>query len=172
MSKSATNAKRKAALQAQTKKVERKRLLHEAMAEVGDLVAVHSRGVDPAIAVQDILDSLMSLFKVATAKVAFTPEDEYFIETIAGPVPNKWLREQERLMMQIVHVSSKAASMGLAERAVRVQEAQAAMFAMVLEKVLLNKGLDFDARREIMAGVAEEFDSIEARGVDLMERVA
>jgi homospermidine synthase len=172
VSKSAINAKRRAALRQQMKRDQRKRLLHEAMEEVGDLVAVPSRGIDPAIAIQDVLDSLVALYRYATAKVAFLAEDEYFVDTIAGAVPSKWIREQERLGMQIVHVAAKAAGMGLAERAVRIQEAQAAMFAVVLEEALKQQKLDFDQRRAIMAGVAEGLDTIETRGIEALEKVA
>lgn len=166
------NAARRASLLAQVERDRKKQLLHEAASTVADLVPAPRRGIDPAEGIQEILDNLMALYRLASSKVFFLAADDYFKDTIAGPVPNEWIREQERLGMQVVHVAGKAASMGLAERAVRIQEAQAAMFATILEAALKQQGLEIDDRRSIMNKVAEELDAIEARGVELLERVA
>lgn len=146
-------------------------MLHEALEEVKDLTPAPRRGVDPAEAIQEILDNLQAMYRYATKRVVFMTENEYFRDTIAGPIPNEWIREQERLGMQIVHVAGKASSMGLAERAVRIQEAQASMFATILEEALKVHGLTMEDRRTVMNIVAERLDDIETQGYELLEKV-
>ena len=166
------NARRKEGVIAQARADKRKRLLAEALEGVADYTAAPRRGLDPAVAIQEVLDNLVALYKYITAQLVMMPAEEYFRETIAGLVPNEFLREQERLGMQIVHVASKASAMGLAERAVMLQEAQAAMFGTLVEAALVKMDIGLDDRRKVHDLIAQGMEDIEAQGADVMERVA
>lgn len=157
--------------QKQAKKRRNRRLLMEAQTEAAEFAPAPKKNVDPAQAVQEILDNIIAMYRYSTAQVATLDERDYWRDTIAGRVQNEWIREQERLGMQAVHVASKAAAMGLAERAVAIQEAQAAMFAMVVEQVLTEFKMSSDQRRKIHTRIAERLEDIELEPVAL-ERVA
>lgn len=137
---------------------------HGRSAEFAEGVRLH---LDPADAVSEILDNIMSQYRYATEQVFTLHEDEYWRKTIAGLVPHEWVREQERLAMQAVHVAGKAAGMGLAERQVRLQEAQAAIFSTVVEAALTASGLDMETRRSIHQKIAEGLEDIEGTAKDL-----
>lgn len=135
-------------------------MLLEVRQEAAEFAQGLRRNVDPADGVQSVLDHIASLYEYATQQVFQLDTDEYWRETLAGKTQNEWIKEQERLGLQLVHVAGKAAAMGLAERTVRVQEAQAALFAAVIEKALVSAGLNGDQRREIHQSVALELDEV------------
>lgn len=127
------------------------------------------RNMDPAEAVQAVLDNIASMYEYATQQVYQLSEDEYWRTTLAGKTAHEWIKEQERLGLQMVHVAGKAAAMGLAERSIRLQEAQAAIFATVVEAVLVDAGLDGDTRRAVHQGIALRLDDIVGTATELTE---
>jgi hypothetical protein len=139
----------------------RRRLLVEVRSEAKEFSEGLRRGMDPADAVQIILDNMMSAYEYATQQVWTLQEDEYFTETIAGKRLNEWIVEQERLSLQIVHTAAKAAAMGLAERTVKLQEQQAAIFAAVVERALVQAGVGSEERRSIHQHIGEGLDDLE-----------
>jgi phosphosulfolactate synthase (CoM biosynthesis protein A) len=163
----AKTARRKAAQKELVQHLRNKRLLLEATEEAGAFASKMRTHSDPAEAVSEILDNIMTMYRQASMRVMTLGMDEYFRDTIGGQVPNEWIREQERLGMQAVHVAGKAAGMGLAERQVRIQEAQAAIFGTVVEAALVAAGLSMDDRRAVHQSIAEGLEDIEATAEDL-----
>mgnify|MGYP006150958511 CR=1 FL=1 len=149
-----------------------RRLMLEVRKEASEFAEGLARNVDPASAVQFVLDNIASAYEYATQQMWTIPEEEYWRDTIAGKIPHEWVREQERLGLQLVHVAGKAAAMGLAERQVRMQEAQAAIFATVVEAVLVEVGLDGDKRRLVHQGIAMRLDDIVGTATELTEKAA
>lgn len=151
-------AKAKADKASLGEKLKRRRLLTEVREEAKEFTDGLTRNMDPAEAVQRVLDNVMSMYDYATQQVFTLAEDEYFRESLGGPVVHEWIREQERLGLQVVHVAAKASAMGLAERQVRVQEAQAALFAIVVEQVLQELGLGNEDRHRAHTLIAAKLE--------------
>lgn len=129
-------------------------MLVEVRAEAAEFCEGLRRGMDPAEAMQVILDNMMTSYEYATQQVFSLPESEYFQDTITGKRPHPWLVEQERLGLQVVHVAGKAAAMGLAERQIVLKEAQAALFAQVVDAALAAAGIGSDKRRQIHESIS------------------
>lgn len=166
MGKVAT-AKRKAAAELSATRFQHRRTLAEVREQAAEFAGVMKKGVDPAEAVQDILDEAHGAWQYANEQVLRLPEDEYWVESLGTKVPNPWIREQDRLMHMVLQIASKAASMGLAERMVRLEEIQAEIFSAVVEAALIQYGLNFDQRRSIHESIAQGLDDIEANGAEL-----
>lgn len=142
-------------------KIKQRKLLMEVREEAAEFAQGLSRYMDPADAIQQVLDNIIDRYEYATQKVYELDESEYWRETMGGSVPHEWIREQERLALQVVHIASKAAHIGLAERRVRVAESQAALFAQVVDRALLSMGLGPDERRKAHELIAAGMMDIE-----------
>lgn len=166
------DAKNKASTVTIGDRMRRKRLLAEVRSEAAEFAKGLDRGIDPAEAIQRILDNMMTAYEYALEKMFTLPEDEYFHDTITGKVLNPWVREQERLALQITHIAGKAAGLGLAERQIRLHEQQAAIFATVVEAALVKAGVGTDQRRQVHEGVATGLDDITLAAENVRELVA
>lgn len=149
------------------KAIQRRRILAEVRQEAAEFTNGLKRGQDPAEAVQMVLDNMTTSYEYATQQVFELLEEDYFVKTLAGDRLHPWIVEQERLALQIVHVAGKAAGMGIAERQVRLQEQQAAIFATVVEAALVAAGLKSDQRRAVHQRIASSLEDIEGTAVEL-----
>lgn len=147
----------------------RRKMLMEVRAEAAEFCEGLARNIDPAEGVQQVLDNLMDRYEYATQQVYLLDEDEYWLNSLGGKVVHHWIREQERLGLQLVHVAAKASAMGLAERTVRVHEAQAALFAQVVEKALVASGMAAEDRRTLHAAIAEGMMTIEGTATEIKQ---
>lgn len=154
------NAKNRESSLTLGERMQHRRLLAEVRGEAAEFAKGLDRGIDPAEAIQRILDNMMTAYEYALSQMFTLPEDEYFTDTMTGKVLNPWVREQERLALQITHIAGKAASLGLAERQVRLQEQQAAIFATVVDAALKAAGIGTDERRQVHEGIAKGLDDI------------
>lgn len=161
------NRKRKEQSQTIGEAFRRKRILAEVRQEAAEFAVGLKRNQDPAEAVQFILDNMITAYEYATQNVMQLPEEDYFVEVLGGKRLHHWITEQERLALQIVHVAGKAAGMGIAERQVRLQESQAAIFATVVEAALQQAGLNAELRRSVHQGIATRLEDIEGTAVEL-----
>lgn len=148
-------------------RMKRRRLLLEAAQEAKQFTEGIRLNQDPADAIQEILDNMMMAYRYAVEQMFTLDETEYFVETITGAVPHHWIREQERLALQVTHVASKAAHMGLAERQVRLREQQAAIFASVVDTVLLHMGMSVNDRRKAHELISAQLDAIEGQETEV-----
>jgi hypothetical protein len=164
--------KNKAAAETVGQKFARRRALHEIRAEAAEFAEGIAINADPAQAIQQILDTMVQRWQYAQQQVWTLTEDEYFTDTIAGKRPHHWIVEEERLALQIVHTAAKAASIGLAERQIQLQEQQAAIFATVVEAALKAAGVDSEKRREIHQGISTSLDDIVGTARDLPRATA
>lgn len=159
--------KNKASAEGVRRQLDRRRTLAEVRMEAAEYTRGLRRGQDPAEAIQMVLDNMTSAYEYATQQVMSLEETEYWIEVLGGKRLNHWIVEQERLGLQIVHVAGKAAGLGLAERQVRLQEQQAAIFAMFVEAALVEAGIDAERRRQVHQGLANRLEDIEGTAVEL-----
>jgi hypothetical protein len=162
-----TTERRKAEGRTIGEAMKRRRMMLEVRREAAEFCKGLSRNADPATVVQVVLDNIYTAYEYATQQVMELTEDEYWFEALGGKIPNHWIREQERLGMQLVHVAAKASAMGLAEREIHLQEAQAALFASVLDAALKEAGLTIDQRHGIHVGVSRRLDDIEGTAKEI-----
>lgn len=150
--------------------MQRRRMLLQVKEEAREFAEGISNRTDPAEAVQAVLDHIYAAYQYATQQMFSLTEDEYWRETLGGRVPHEWIREQERLALQVVHIAGKASGMGLAERMVRIQEAQAGMFALVVDQVLKELGMGANDRHkahELIAAKLEQQAAIEGTATEV-----
>lgn len=159
--------KNRASAAATADRFERRRTLAEVRREAAEFTSGLKRGQDPAEAIQLVLDNMQTGYEYATQQVMSLTEDEYFVEVLGGKRLHHWIVEQERLGLQIVHVAGKAAGLGLAERQVRLQEQQAAIFAALVEAALSEAGVGAEQRRQVHQGIANRLEDIEGTAVEL-----
>lgn len=150
----------------------RRRLLTQVRQEAAEFAQGLKRGMDPAEAVQIVMDNITTAYEYATMQVMTLEEDEYWTDSLGGQVPHQWIREQERLGLQLVHVAGRAHSMGLVERAITLKEAQAALFANVVEAVLREVGLPMDTRHQIHRAVGEKLAVLEGTATEVPRSIA
>lgn len=149
-----------------------RRLLAQVHEEARELALSGKRAdIDPADAVQEVLNAMMAMYRHATLQVAALEEGEYWRETVAGPIPHEWIREQERLGLQVVHTAGKAAGMGIAERRVRLEEARAILFAGIVDSVLRRFEVPADQRALMHEAIAAGLDDIVASGAEVDPKV-
>jgi hypothetical protein len=117
-----------------------RRMLAEWRKEATEFGASLSRNIDPTKAVQQLLDGAHASWLYAQMQMLQLTEDEYFEEQMGMTVPNKWIREEDRLAGKVLVIAAKASNMGLAERQVRLEEQQAALFGKVVEAAIRMAG--------------------------------
>jgi predicted nucleotidyltransferase len=121
-----------------------------AVAEVADKRAGLRLRAEPEHVLQEALDVLVGDFRYCQSKVEALDEKEFWRKTLeSGKIPNEWIRLRDQYRSEIEHVSLKIMSAGVAERAVRVQEAQLALVAARVAKAAEMAGLPVAQRRAL-----------------------
>jgi hypothetical protein len=160
--------KNKASTEVARRQFSHRRALAQVRKDAKEFAESMRTGVDPAEAVQDVLDEVHGAWQYATQQVMHLDESDYWVDSLGMKVPNHWIREQERLANMIVTIAGRAAGMGLAERMVRLEEMQAEIFGRAVEAALVAAGLNFDQRQAIHGTIAENLDDVEALGTDVI----
>jgi hypothetical protein len=111
--------------------------------------------VTPGQAVQAVLNVAAGQFAYATAMVGGLDEAQMFEETIAGVVPNRWVRLQMSIMDKISKYSRAAADMGISERQMQLAEVQTAMMGQLLERVMDRLELTPAQRKQVGPAIRE-----------------
>lgn len=68
-------------------------------------------------------------------------EGKYWRDTMVGKIPNEWIRLRNDLRQQVAHLSLSLEAKGIAERGVRVKEAQAVLMAGMVRTAAERAGL-------------------------------
>lgn len=118
--------------------------------------------VTPGQAVQAVLNVAAGQFAYATAMVGGLAEAQMFEETIAGVVPNRWVRLQMNIMDKISKYSRAAADMGISERQMQLAEAQTAMMGQLLEAVMDRLDLTPSQRKQVGPAIREALPMLTA----------
>lgn len=116
--------------------------------------------VTPGQAVQAVLNVAAGQFAYATAMVGGLDEAQMFEETIAGVVPNRWVRLQDRIMDKIAKYSRAAADMGISERQMNLAEQQTAMMGTLLEAVMDRIELTPKQRKQVGPAIREALPAL------------
>lgn len=109
-------------------------------------------GVSTADALQGCLDRVVALWRHAASEVDALAEDEVFTLLIsstgvANEVPNVWIQHEAELRKEIEHLAATMTGLGIAERRVRIEEAQAALLVASIRDAAVEAGISHDQIR-------------------------
>ncbi|WP_445151142.1 hypothetical protein [Baekduia sp. Peel2402] len=104
---------------------------------------------DPVEVLQEILDGAVADLRYAQSKVDALPDDEAFRDTAQGVVPNEWIRLRDRYRDELERMTNNMVRAGIADRAVRVSEAKAALMVAAIKDAALDIGLPGDQVRAL-----------------------
>lgn len=105
--------------------------------------------VSPGQAILGVMHLAAGQLAYVSARVAKVPESDMFEKTLAGEVPNRWVRLQLSLEDRLAKHAKMAADMGIAERQQMLAEQQQQMMEQALEAVFDEIGLTKKQRKEV-----------------------
>lgn len=141
----------------ETKRLERenRRLVHAARREVELRRTVDERGHNPAEVLQEALDSLVAELRFAQSEVDALSVSGLFVDGMIGLVPHHWVKARDFYLQRVENCAKDMVRLGLAERTVRVQEAQAVLVAQAVRKAMEAEGLSVEQVRGVGARLRE-----------------
>jgi hypothetical protein len=113
-------------------------------------------GTDPIEALQMCLDRAVEHWRVAMAAVDKIEEGNLFEDTINGKMPHHWFRLENQLRQEVTRLSAAMINLGIAERQVRVQEAQAMLLAKMVRDAAVEAGLPQEQVRALGRALREQ----------------
>jgi len=120
----------------------KRRLRGEAVAEVAGQRQAPTVRASHLEVLQETLDQMVADYRYCQKKVNDLPEADIWRETmLGGKIPNEWIRLRDEYGSNLQHVAIKLTQAGIADRAVRVQEAQAALLAQRVRDAAERAGL-------------------------------
>lgn len=93
-------------------------------------------------ALQEVLDGLVQDLRFTQKMCDGIPHDKFWRDTMVGRIPNEWVRLRDHYREQVGHLALSIEAKGLAERSVRVKEAQAVMMAQMIREAAERAGLE------------------------------
>ena len=121
--------------------------------------------VSPTQAITGVLHLAAGELAYVSAKVAELGEDEVWHRNKDGEETtklNKYVEWRLRLMDKVARYAATAVGMGVAERQVRVAEAQTAMMGQLLEAVVGDVGLTKAQRKKLGPAIRKHMATLEA----------
>lgn len=92
--------------------------------------------VDPANAMQYVLDRATHMLMNAVKGVEDLEADEIWRDTMVGRIPNEWIRLEDDLRKEVWGLAGKMIALDLDDRKARAAEIMAAILAPVLKGIL------------------------------------
>jgi hypothetical protein len=108
---------------------------------------------DPVEVLQELLDGAVADLRYAQSKVDALPDDEAFRQTVQGVVPNEWIRLRDHYRDELERMTNNMVRAGIADRAVRVTEAKAALMVAAVRDAALDAGLSGEQVRALGAAL-------------------
>lgn len=145
----------------------RRETFSEVMAIAHDLEFSVARGTSTNDALQECLDRVVALFRAAAAHVDELDDDELF-EMQPGPggsvitIPNRWITLETEMRKEVEALATRMTSLGIAERKVRVEEAQALLMVAAIRDAALSIGMPHDQVRLLGAALRDRLDASHA----------
>ena len=118
-------------------------------------------GADPAEALQEVLDLHVAELRYAQAKVDALPDNELWRDTMVGRIPNEWIRLRDEKAAAVQTTANNILRAGIADRAVRVQEAQLLLVVTAIHRAAERAGLSRTDVRKLGSALREELPAIE-----------
>jgi hypothetical protein len=122
--------------------------------------------IDPGEALQEVLDRAVSMLRFAGEKAADVPEDQVIIMGAFGPMENVWVHLEERMRLEVGHLAANMVKIGLAEREVRMKEAQAALIVAALVEAAREAGIPRDQVKRLGPALRAKLTDIEGTATE------
>lgn len=132
-----------------------RQLVHAARREVELRRTVEARDHNPAEVLQEALDTLVAEARFAQSKVDALSVDSMFVDSMVGKIPHHWIKARDYYLQRVENCAKDMVRLGLAERAVQVQEAQAVLVAQAVRQAMEAEGMDADQIRAVGARLRE-----------------
>lgn len=160
MPSAARTRKRKADMAAQAKREKDNKTAKQLLGHARDealRASVSLRGVQPVEAFMEVLESALSMMRYARAQANQVPPENMWRDTIAGKIPNEWVKLERNMREEVAHLSAQAMKHGLEERQTAVAERMAEALAIGIAGVLDHPDLRLTAaQRKVMPRVVKE----------------
>lgn len=115
--------------------------------------------VNPVDVIQETLDGLVGDLRFTQRMCDQLEEPELWRDTMVGRIPNEWIRLRDDYRSQAAALAGSMVARGIAEKAVNVRAAQAALMATMVKEAMRRAGLPQEAIRAVgeeLRGLAEE----------------
>ena len=122
--------------------------------------------IDPAEALQECLDNAVSLMRYAQQEADKVPEDETFVPSLHGPIPNEWLRFGAEMRKEVLWLAANMMKNGFDERRLQLAEQQGAALAAIIEAAATTVGLTPAQRMALGAAMSEQLQLIQGGGTN------
>lgn len=164
--------------QARSRRTKQRKLLAEAR-ERALTEHVPAYGIDPAEALQEILESALGQLRVARERSskldlskAGAGQDAYWRDTMVGRIPNEWVRHEADLRAEVASLAGRMVGLDIAGRRAAAAEALAEAIAPALENVFKTLRLSAAQRDKARSALEAELQVIEAPGARQLEEAA
>lgn len=121
---------------------------------------------DAVDVIQECLDGMVGDLRFTQKMVDRLPEGELWRDTMVGRIPNEWIRLRDEYREATMAFAGRMVERGIAEKAVNISAAQAALTATVVKEALRRAGADQD----MVARVGDELRTIAAEAAKGLER--
>jgi hypothetical protein len=137
----------------QTRVSKNSKKLAEARAATSQRRSASRLGADPYDVIQETLDGLVQDLRFTQKMVDALPEGDLWRETLmSGRIPNEWIRLRDDYRDRAAALAGSMITRGIAEKAVNVRAAQAALMATMVKEAMRRAGLP----QEAIAAVGNE----------------
>lgn len=96
---------------------------------------------NPVDVLQETLDGMVSDLRFTQKMVDSLPEDQIWRDTMMGRIPNEWIRLRDEYRDRTAALSGSMITRGIAEKAVNVRAAQAALMATMVREAMTRAGV-------------------------------
>lgn len=104
---------------------------------------------NPVDVIQETLDGLVADLRFTQKMVDQLPETDLWRDTMVGRIPNEWIRLRDEYRQEASALAGSMITRGIAERAVNVRAAQAALMATMVKEAMRRAGLPQEAIRSV-----------------------
>jgi hypothetical protein len=130
-----------------------RRALAEARTATAQRRSASRLDANPVDVIQETLDGLVQDLRFAQKMVDALPEGDLWRETLmSGRIPNEWIRLRDDYRERAAALAGSMIARGIADKAVNVRAAQAALMATMVKEAMRRAGLP----QEAIAAVGSE----------------
>lgn len=104
---------------------------------------------NPIDVIQEVLDGYVADLRFTQRMVDSLEEPELWRDTMVGRIPNEWIRLRDDIREKAATLAGAMVSRGIAEKAVNVRAAQAALMATMVKEAMRRAGLPQEAIRAV-----------------------
>lgn len=117
--------------------------------------------VDPATALQEIVNRLTARWRHACQQVDELGPGQLTVMTAFGPIDHEWIRAEQYLADRLARVCIEVERVGLAERMVALEESKAQLFVRALQAAAADVGIPRDKVKALGPALRTQLDIIQ-----------